>query len=140
VIGTASTANVDLVRSLGADEVVDYTTTPFESVAEDVDVVFTAVAGETVDRSWGVLKRGGILVSITGQPSEDAAREHGVRVGRVSPGTAPPDVMARVGDLLASGALRTVVRAVFPLEKAADAMRMSETGHGRGHIVVKVRD
>lgn len=140
IIGTASTANVGLVRELGADQVIDYTTTPFESVAEDVDMVFATIGGETIDRSWQVLKPGGILVSITGQPSEVVAKQHGVRTGRVGPGTAQPDVMQHVAQLLADGKLRAVIREVFPLERAADAMRLSETGHGRGHIVIRVTD
>jgi NADPH:quinone reductase-like Zn-dependent oxidoreductase len=141
VIGTASAANVDLVRSLGADTVIDYNATPFESVVEDADVVFATVGGDVIDRSWQVLKPGGILIPIAGRPpSEETAQQHGMRLARPGVTTAPPDVMARVADLLVAGTLRPVVRAVFPLEQARQAQELSETGHGRGHIVLQVRD
>ena len=81
VIGTASKRNHDLLRMLGADELIDYTTTRFEDVAHDVDVVFDTMAGETQTRSWKVLKKGGILVSILSQPSEQEAAKHSARAG-----------------------------------------------------------
>lgn len=139
VIGTASTANLDLVRELGADEVIDYTTTPFESVVADLDMVYATVGGETLERSLPVLKKGGTLVVISGRPPEDKAAELGVKAARVGPGTIQADAMERIAELLAAGYVRTVVREVFPLEHAADAMRLSETGHGRGHIAIQVR-
>lgn len=137
VIATASAANLDLVKSLGADQVIDYNATSFESVVKDADVVLSSVGGETLERSLLVLKRGGTLVAIAGRPPEEKAAELGVRVGRVS-ATPRADVMERFGEMLAQGRLRAVVRAVFPFEGAADAMQLSETGHGRGHIVIKV--
>ncbi len=138
VIGTASAANLALVKDLGADQALDYNAAPFESVVKDVDVVYATIGGDTLERSLPVLKKGGTLVAIAGRPPEDRAAEFGVRIGRVSPGTAPADIMTRLADLFAAGTLRTVVRQVFPFEQAADAMRLSETGHGRGHIVIKV--
>ncbi len=71
VIGTASTSNLDFVKSLGADQVIDYTTTPFEQVVNDVDLVVDSVGGDTQDRSWSVLKRGGILVTLSQPPSQE---------------------------------------------------------------------
>lgn len=138
VIGTASAANLDLVKQLGANQVLDYNATPFESVVEDADVVFASIGGDTLERSLAVLKPGGILVAISGRPPEENAAEQGVRVGRVGPTTAQADAMKRLGELLGQGKLRTIVREVFPFERAVDAMRLSETGHGRGHIVIKV--
>lgn len=140
LIGTCSAANVDLVRSLGADTVIDYTATPFESVVSDVDMVYATVGGETLDRSWQVLKPGGMLVAIAGRFSDEPAQKYGVRAGRPGPDTAQPDWMVRVAELLAARVLRPVVRAVFPLEQARQAQELSETGHGRGHIVLRVAE
>jgi len=68
VIGTASMNNLDFVRTLGAETVVDYNTTPFETVARDVDVVVDTVGGETQERSWSLIKPGGILIAIGHPP------------------------------------------------------------------------
>ncbi|MSQ23006.1 MAG: NADP-dependent oxidoreductase [Chloroflexi bacterium] len=138
VVGTASAANFDLVRSLGADTVIDYNATRFETMVEDADMVFDTVGRETQERSWQVLKPGGILVAITGRPSEEMAQQHRVRLGRVGPTSAPPDVMQRIAELLEKGLLRTVIRKVFPLSEAREAQILSETGHGAGRIVLHV--
>src|SRR5258706_50798 len=79
VIGTTSPANRDFVRSLGAETVIDYTSTPLEQVVHDIDLVLDTVGGETHERPWNVLKRGGTLVSITGPLSQEKAQELGVR-------------------------------------------------------------
>src|SRR3989442_2519520 len=80
VIGTTSTANVDFVRSLGAETVVDYTSTAFEQVVHDVDLVLDTIGGETLQRSMNVVKRGGTLVALLEQPSQEKAQERGIRV------------------------------------------------------------
>src|SRR5215469_12535838 len=79
VAGTASARNHDFLRSLGVAQIIDYTSTRFEDVARDFDLVLDAMAGDTRARSWGVLKEGGILVTILGQPSQQDAKAHGVR-------------------------------------------------------------
>ncbi len=78
VIGTTGAANVDFVRSLGAETVVDYTSTPVEQVVHDVDLVVDTVGGQTLESAWPVIKRGGRLVSTAGQPSKEKARELGI--------------------------------------------------------------
>ena len=78
MIGTASTANLDFVRGLGADTVVDYTTTPVESVVQDVDLVLDGVGGETLISSLALLRRGGTLISIAGLPPQEQAQARGV--------------------------------------------------------------
>lgn len=140
VIGTASSSNVEFVRSLGADEVVDYTTTSIEETVSGLDVVLDTVGGEVMDRSWSVLKPSGILVEVAGMPDEEAARQHGVRTSGVQ---APPDIsgiLRQLGDLIQSGAVKTEVGTVFPLDQAAQAHALSETGHGRGRIVLHIAD
>ena len=92
VIATASAGNLDLVRRLGADEVIDYTAVRFEDVLRDLDVVFDTVGGEVTDRSWGVLRPGGMLVVIAGMPDTDTAAARGVRTsGTQAPEVTSPD-------------------------------------------------
>ena len=83
VTATASMGNVDYVRSLGAETVIDYTKTKFESVARDMDVVLDTVGGDYIDRSWPVLKKGGILVTVAGRGAPEKAAQYGVRTSGV---------------------------------------------------------
>src|SRR5437868_2296528 len=79
VFATASTANQDFLRQTGADVAIDYTRTKFQEVAKDVDVVLDTVGGDTLDRSYGVVKKGGIIVSIVDEPKPEALEAHGIR-------------------------------------------------------------
>ena len=137
VIGTASAANHDYLRELGADEVIDYTTTPFDAVVRDVDLVLDSVAGETRERSWAVLRRGGVLVSILGQPDQETAERHGVRAEGV---LVRPDggQLREIARLIDEGALRPTVDVVVPLAEARRAHELIASGHTRGKIVLDV--
>jgi NADPH:quinone reductase-like Zn-dependent oxidoreductase len=138
VVGTASAAKADFVRSLGAHEVVDYTAGPFEERVAPVDVVLDSLAGEVQERSLSVLKPGGILVSILGLTASEArAQELGVRMTRILVHTGT-DQLARISRLIDAGELRPVVAATFPLAAAAAAHRASETHHTAGKIVLEV--
>jgi NADPH:quinone reductase-like Zn-dependent oxidoreductase len=140
VIGTASANNQDYVRSLGAETVIDYQTTPFETVVHDVDVVLDTIGGDVQDRSWQVLRPGGILVSIVGPLSPEKAQVHGVRIpapGRPDPSRAGA-ALREVSSLLDSGQVRMQVAQVLPLAEASRAHAISETRHGRGHIVLHI--
>jgi NADPH:quinone reductase-like Zn-dependent oxidoreductase len=137
VIGTASKRNHDFVKELGADEVIDYQTTRFEDAVHDVDVVLDAMSGETRDRSWQVLKKGGILVSILGQPSQEDAARHGVRGAGIFVQPNPVQLQ-ELGNLADAGKLRPIVEAVLPLAEAARAHQMNESLHTRGKIVLRV--
>ena len=138
VITTTSTGNVDYVRSLGADEVIDYTTAKFEEVARDVDVVLDTVGGEVTDRSWGVLKPGGILVVVAAMPDTEKAATHGVRTSGVQSPELTRPVLEELAKLVESGSLTPQVGPVFPLTDAARAHAVAETGHGRGRMVLQV--
>ncbi len=138
VIATTSTDNVDYVQSIGADEVVDYTAVRFEDVVRDVDAVIDTVGGEITARSWGVLKPGGIMVVVAGAADAEAAAAHGVRVANVAHPAVTTPVLEELAQLVASGDLVPHIGAVFPLEEAAQAHAASETGHGRGRIVLHV--
>jgi NADPH:quinone reductase-like Zn-dependent oxidoreductase len=138
VIATTSTDNVGYVQSIGADEVVDYTTVRFEDAVHDVDAVIDTVGGEITARSWGTLKPGGIMVVVAGAPDVEAAAAHGVRVSNVAHPAVTTPVLEELARLVASGDLVPHIGAVFPLEEAAEAQAASETGHGRGRIVLHV--
>lgn len=139
VIATASSANENFVRELGADEFIDYRTTRFEDVAHDVDVVLNTIADDTLERSYAVIKRGGVLVSIAGAVAQDKAAAVGIRVvqGSVRPNRAQLTEIARLID---AGSLKTVVSEVVPLDEMRKALDLSETGHVRGKIVLHIAD
>jgi NADPH:quinone reductase-like Zn-dependent oxidoreductase len=139
VIGTASARNADFLRELGADEVIDYHTTRFEDVVTDADVVLDAVGGETQERSWKALKKGGILVSIVSAPSEEAAAAHGVRCA-VFMTTASGMQLAQIAGLIDAGHVKVDVETILPLAEARRAHELSESGHTRGKIVLQVHD
>ena len=137
VIGTASARNHDLVRQLGADEIIDYQAVKFEDVARDVDVVLDTIGGDTQQRSWKVLKRGGILVSIVSPPSPEMAKEYGVRQAFVfiEPNATQ---LAELAKLVDSGKLRAVVETILPLAEARRGQEISQSGHARGKIVLRI--
>jgi NADPH:quinone reductase-like Zn-dependent oxidoreductase len=141
VIGTASAAKHELLRSLGADELIDYRETDFAEVLRDVDVVLDAIGGDYAMRSLGVLRRGGIHISLPrpGDPAVAArARELGVRTGwtLVEPDRAG---LLAITELVESGRLRVEVAEVLPLADAARAHELGETNRTTGKLVLAVR-
>ncbi|MGW1682977.1 NADP-dependent oxidoreductase [Streptomyces albidoflavus] len=140
VIGTASAPKHDLLRELGADEVVDYRTTDVAEAVDGVDMVLDPLGGETRARSVGLLRPGDTLVSLlSGGSAEEAAHaaERGVRTATMLV-EADHAGMNAVADLVAAGALRPRVEATFPLAEAAAAHRLGETGRTTGKIVLEV--
>lgn len=135
VIATASSGNVDFVRSLGADEVVDYRTTRFEDVAHDMDIVFDGVGGETLERSWAVLKPGGKVVTFATQ-SEGSADQR-VRDAFMLV-RADGSQLAEIADLIDAGKLRVFLEKVYPLPKAQEAYAHAKQGGMRGKIALRV--
>jgi NADPH:quinone reductase-like Zn-dependent oxidoreductase len=139
VIGTASAKNEDFLRELGADETIDYHKTRFEDVVRDADVVLDTVGGDTQQRSWQVLKKGGILISTVGISAPENEAKYGVR--SVSFQVRPDgDELRHIAALIDAGKMRPVVSAVLPLKDAARAQEQSQTGHVRGKLVLKVSD
>jgi NADPH:quinone reductase-like Zn-dependent oxidoreductase len=136
VIGTASTANLDFVRSLGADTVVDYTTTPVESVVHDVDLVLDGVGATTLSSSLAALRRGGMLISIAAPPSPEQAQAHGVRAMMSrGPASVPLETLTQ---LVNEGHLKAPAGKTFPLSEVQQAHEYSQSGHGRGRIVLRI--
>jgi NADPH:quinone reductase-like Zn-dependent oxidoreductase len=137
VIGTASGSHVEQVRQLGADEVIDYRKTKFEEVARDMDVVLDTIGGETQERSWQVLKRGGVLASLVQPPSAEKAAAHGAR-GFFVRQKANGDQLAAIADLVVKGTVKVNVETVLPLSEARKAQELSQSGHSGGKIVLEV--
>jgi len=137
VIGTASGDHVEQVRQLGADRVIDYRKTKFEEIARDVDVVLDTIGGETQERSWQVLKRGGVLASLVQPPSDEKAAARGAR-GFFVRQKANGDQLAAIADLVVKGTVKVNVETVLPLPEARKAQELSKTGHSGGKIVLAV--
>jgi NADPH:quinone reductase-like Zn-dependent oxidoreductase len=137
VIGTASSKNQAFLGDLGVDKAVDYQKTPFEDAARDVDVVLDTVGGETQERSFKILKKGGILVSLVQPPSQESATKYGVRALFYG-GHASSSDLAQIAKLIDDGKVKPVVETVLPLADARRAHELSESGHTRGKIVLKV--
>lgn len=134
VIGTASAANADFVRSLGAEMALDYQAAPFGAVVKDVDVVVDTVGGEIIDRSWQVLRPGGILVTVAGRLAREAGEPFGVRGAMAR--RAGGENLRQITEMLAAKTIVPTIRAVFPLAQARQATELSETHHGRGRIIL----
>jgi NADPH:quinone reductase-like Zn-dependent oxidoreductase len=134
VIATASAANADFVLALGADEVIDYRTTPFETVVRDVDVVFDTVGGDTRDRSWGILSKGGRLVTI----AADAERFSQPRVRDAFFIVEPNQVqLIEIARLIDAGVIRPIVGAVFAMEHFRQAYDQKPV---RGKHVLRIAE
>ena len=161
VATTTSTANVDLVKRLGADVVVDYKKDDFEKVLHDYDVVVNSLGRETLEKSLRVLKPGGKLISISGPPDPDFATDIGsgwilrqlmgilsfrirrqARRHRVSYSflfmKANGDQLQEITSLIDAGTIRPVVDRIFPFEATNEALAYVETGRAKGKVVVKV--
>jgi len=136
VIATASTENVELVRDLGADEVIDYRKEDFVAGLKSIDVVLDTIGGETQLRSYAVLKRNGTLVTITTPPDPQVAAKYGVRALRVGH-ESDAARLALVAGICDAGALRVVVDSTFPLSEARAALARSASGSSHGKILLR---
>lgn len=136
VLATAGPDDLDFVRELGADTVIDYRNQRFEDVARDVDVVFDLVGGETQERSWSVLRPGGILVSTLAIADPGRAEAHGVRAAPRYMATPNAAQLGQIGELIDAGKVRIVVSETFPLDEVRAAYARLEQGHVRGKVVL----
>lgn len=161
VATTTSTANVDLVRSLGADVVIDYKTQDFENVLSGYDVVLNSLGGDTLQKSLSVLKPGGTLISISGPPDPDFARQKGLNWGlrqlmrllsfgirRKAKGRglaysflfmrADGGQLSQITALVEAGAIRPVMDRIFPFKATNEALAYLDTGRSKGKVVVQL--
>jgi alcohol dehydrogenase len=162
VAATTSSANLDFVKSLGADVGVDYKSEDFEEALQDYDVVLNSLDARTLRKSLNVLKPGGKLISISGPPDPEFAQEMGLNWGvrqvtgllsyRIRKAAkrrgvsysflfmkASGDQLREIGALVDAGALRPVVDRVYPIESIEEALAHVESGRAKGKVVVRLR-
>jgi NADPH:quinone reductase-like Zn-dependent oxidoreductase len=137
VIATASTANQDLLKQLGADVAVDYTKTKFEDVAKDVDAVLDPVGKDTLARSYDVVKKGGIVMSLVALPDPAELKKRGIRGASIS---SHPDAkdLAEIAQLIDAGKIKPIVTQVRPLSEAVAVQQQAATHHTRGKVVIRI--
>ena len=153
VAGTASGRNQEFLREIGVDMPINYETMVFEDAVRDVDIVLDTIvrdadscididAQDTRERSWHVLKKGGILVSLTGDPDFEKAEKYGVRAARLMAENVISgdcsNVLNMAVELYESNNLKPNIFRVFSLDQAQEAHRLSQQGHTRGKIIIKV--
>jgi NADPH:quinone reductase-like Zn-dependent oxidoreductase len=139
VIATASTTNQDFLKQLGADVSIDYKTQKFEEIAKDVDIVVDGVGGDTLARSYPIVKKGGFLVSLVARIDQAQLDKYGIR-GASLEAQNNADELAQIGKLIDEKKIKVILSDTFPLAEAAKAEAKADTGHARGKIVLKVRD
>jgi len=139
VIATASTANQDLLKQLGADVAIDYTKARFEDIAKDVDAVLDPVGKETLARSYGIVKKGGIVMSLVALPNRAELEKRGIRGAAISVHADAED-LTEIARLIDAGKIKPVVTQVLPLSEAIEAQRQAATHHTRGKVVLRVAD
>jgi NADPH:quinone reductase-like Zn-dependent oxidoreductase len=138
VIGTGSAGNGQFLRELGVDRFIDYTKEPLDSAGQ-VDAVFDTVGGEGQTRLWSALKPGGVFASTVGAPPDAPGKPEGARGVAVMGNLAIPK-LSRIAELIDQGVIKPIVSEVFVLADARKAHELSQTGHVRGKIVLRVRD
>ena len=139
VLATASTKNQELLRELGVNEPIDYTKQKFEDAGRDVDLVLDLIGGETQERSWSVLKKGGVLLSLVQPPSVEKAKALGVRAAFVA-GHPSGAQLAEITKLIDSGQLKPTIDRILPLSEVRRAHELSKSGHTHGKIVLRIRN
>lgn len=137
VIATASKANLDFVASLGAETVIDYAATPFERVAHDVDLALDTIGGETQRRSLPVVRRGGTLISLLEAPSPALAQQYGIQA-RKNVALPTGEHLHIIARLIGEGHVKPTIARTFALSEARQAHELSQSGHGRGRIVLHI--
>ena len=138
VVTTTSGKNVGLVSELGADLIIDYTIQNFEDELSDCDLVIDTIGGETLARSFKVLKKGGKMVSIKSQDNDNLAQKYGVHFEWFF---MSPDgkMLSELAGLISQGAIKTVIDSVFRMDQAAEAFDLLATGRAKGKIVIAVQ-
>ncbi|MBT2658076.1 NADP-dependent oxidoreductase [Bacillus sp. ISL-18] len=140
VATTGGTSNVELLKSLGADEVIDYKKENFESVLTDFDFVLDSLGGEIQEKSFSILKEGGKLASIVSEPNQQKAKEKGIKAGIVW--LVPNgEQLAQIGALVEHEKVKVIIGHKYPLTEAGirEAHALSETHHAKGKIVIQIQ-
>lgn len=138
VATTVGTKDIDLVKSFGADEIIDYKIQKFEELLNNFDAIFDTAGGDTTDKSFLVLKKSGVLVSMAGQPNKELAEKYGITaIGQYTNATA--NRLNRLTKLIEEGKVKVTVDKTFPLEEAKEAFTYFEQSHPRGKVVFKIK-
>lgn len=137
VATTVSARDVDFVKALGADEAIDYKSQDFTQIVKDYDVVYDLVGGQVANKSYQVLKKGGVLVSMLEQSDQVMMQQYGVKaISQFTKVTRKQ--LEKLAELVDSGDIKAYVGKIFPLEQAADALDYLQTGKVRGKVVIKI--
>jgi len=139
VAATCSTANTRLVKSLGTDEVIDYTATDFSETLHDFDIVLDTMGGEIYRKSFKIIKKGGTVISLLEHPDEALASQSGAKAEYMflQPNRKR---LGQIADLLSEGKIKPVLGIVLPLEEAKKAHIISQSHHAKGKIVLTVKE
>ena len=137
VIATASTANQDLLKQLGADVAIDYTKVKFEDVAKNVDAVLDPIGKDTLTRSYAVVRKGGIIMSLVARPDPAELEKRGIRGTSI---WVRPDTkdLTDIAQLIDAGKIKPIVTQILPLSEAIAAEQQAETHHTRGKVVLRI--
>ncbi len=139
VATTAGEKDLQYVRELGADEAIDYKNQSFQDMLNNFDAVFDTVGGDTYEKSFKVLRKGGIIVSMLEQPNQELMKRYGVNaIGQFT--QVNSERLSRVAELAEKGVIKMHVDKIFPLDKAREALDFLQTGHPRGKVVLKIKE
>ena len=139
VIATASTANQDLLKQLGADVAIDYTKQKFEEIAKNVDCVLDPVGKDTLAHSYPLVKKGGIILSLVGGVDPEELKKYQIRAVGIWVKPNAKD-LSEIAQLIDAGKIKPVVTKVLPLSDAIAAEQQAETHHTRGKVVLRIAD
>jgi NADPH:quinone reductase-like Zn-dependent oxidoreductase len=138
VAATTGPNDINYVKDLGADVVIDYQSQNFAEVIKDYDAVFDNIGGEVYQKSFAVLKAGGIIVSMLEQPNTELMAKYGVQAK--SQFTQPSSQhLAKLAELVDQGIIEITIDKVFSLDQAADALAYLEESHSRGKVVLQIK-
>lgn len=139
VATTVKTEDIDFVKSLGADQIIDYKNQKFEEILTDYDAVYDTVGGETQEKSLQILKKGGVLVSMLGKPSDELLQKYEVTaVGQMT--HTDTAHLSRLAELVDNGKIKVHVDKIFPFAEVKEAFTYQEKTHPQGKIVVQIKE
>jgi len=138
IAATAGPDDLDYVKNLGADVVIDYKNQSFTELIKDYDAVFDTVGGETYQKSFTVLKRGGVIVSMLEQPDQELMAQYGVNA-IVQFSQAKTKDLVKLAELFNQGVIKVTIDKTFSLDQAADALSYLEKNHTRGKVVLQIK-
>ena len=138
VATTVGTDDVELAKMLGADEVIDYKTQDVTQLLKEYDAVFDTAGGDNADKLFAVLKKGGVFVTVAGQPNQDTAKEHEI-TAKSEMAAVSVEQLQKLAELVDGGKLKIGVEKTFPFDQAKEAFEFFETQHPKGKIVVTLK-